>query len=322
MLDNSGLEGFKVKQCKRFKDWLLTLINFSAIINSMFKLPKTPNGFAPIIIIIAVVLVALIGGGGYYFTVVANKPARVKSSVGVIQPLFLDYHRSIKKITEHLQDDTSGADTGKLEREIQKGEDLIKEAENNLTSLKPQVEKVNTNDIPDYKKKLEDYLNKSQEIISLEKQSVRIGKGTLDPLKDLEKMVVEVSGVANYMYSDPATYVKKLGDAIKTEDSVISRVEKVDATGDYKESFDLQIKSLKLLRELYTDMKNAVEKRDDTGLVTAQQKFAKEGDSLQKDSTRAEDKVKDKIKDLNSNLDNLKEDIERIQGDLKSQFKF
>ncbi len=278
-------------------------------------------GFTPIIIIVVLLLVLAAGVGVYFFTNNLNKPARIKEKTEVTQPIFKDYSRSVDKVVEHLQEEADG-DPESLERYNSKGQGLIKSAEENLKSLKPLVEKIDIAEQSKYKKSLENYITKAEEITQIDKDQIALYEGYINPLKDYEQLTVDISGVSNYLYSDPARYVKEVNAGIVKEDKIIKQLEAVEARGEWKAYHEEFLKTVKTEKTLLQAMVKAVEDRDSDAIAAALKEYTENSQNNSRDLKRVTDKTNDKIEDLANEVEVAAEEVEKEYDNLKSSYKF
>lgn len=285
-------------------------------------LPKKQLGFTPVFIAIAVAVIAAASIGGYLFINNLNKPAKIKESSGIIHPLYQDLKRSIENVADHIEEVPSGIDADSSERYSQKGKGLIQTASDNLDKLKTQVDKLKFSETEDYKKKLTEYINKSDELIKYEKDNVKIGSDYVSTLKDYEDLTNDLSGVSNYIYSDPARYVKEVGQAIEKENNIIKNLEDLNEDGLFKKYHEVFIKKLKTERDLLEQAKEAVATRNDNALTEAVKKYAQTTQDDNREISRVSDEAKDKYKGVINDLKSLADKIGQGYNELKDKFKF
>lgn len=285
-------------------------------------LSKFQKGFAPLLLLIMIAAVSAAGVGGYFLFNNLNQPAKIKESSNIIHPLFQDLKRSIGDIAEHLDETPSGSDADSAERYSQKGKSLIQTGSDNLDRLKIQVNKLDISGTEEYKKKLTSYITLSEQLILYEKDNVKIGMDYISPLRDYEELSQDVSGVSNYLYSDPARYVKEVGAAIEKEDAIIKRLEALNEDGlflDYHKSF---IQILKTEKDLLSKSRTAVNNRDNTALNDAIKQYSQTSQEDKKKLSRIQDQTKETYKGTISELESLADKIEQQYNELKSQYKF
>lgn len=282
-------------------------------------LPKDQRGLTPVVTL-ALIGVAIIGSFFVFNTL--NKPAQIKEKSNIVQPLFLDLKRSIEDVGEHIKDTPSGTDADSGERYTKKGKGFVKIASDNLDKLKVQAEKLNFSETDDYKKQLNEYITKSEELIQYEKDDIKLGEDYVDPQRDYEELTKSISGVSNYMYSDPARYVKEVTVAIDKEDGIIKDFEKLNEDGLFKKYHEAFIKSLKAEKALLEQAKDAVTNRDDAALTAAIKKYSQDTQDLSKDMSRYQDEAKEKYESVIKDLKTLADKIEEDFNQLKDKFKF
>lgn len=282
-------------------------------------LPKDQKGLTPVITLI--LIVAAIGGSFLVFNTL-NKPAQIKEKSNIVQPLFTDLKRSMEDIADHIKDTPSGSDADSSERYSTKGKGFVKTATDNLDKLKNQINNINFSETADYKKNLDAYIAKSVELIQYENDDIKIGVDYLGPKRDYEDLTKSISGVSNYMYSDPARYVKEVSAAIEKEDEIIEDFEKLNEDGMYKKYHQTYIKTLKAERDLLKQAKDAVSNRDNAALTTAVKKYSADAQDLAKEMSRYQDEAKEKYTTAISDLKGLADKTENSFSQLKDKYKF
>lgn len=282
-------------------------------------LPKDQKGLTPVITLI--LIVAAIGGSFLVFNTL-NKPAQIKERSNIVQPLFLDLKRSMEDVGDHIKDTPSGSDADSGERYTAKGKGFVKTASDNLDKLKTQINNLNFSETADYKKNLDAYIAKSAELIQYENDDIKLGTDYISPKRDYEDLTKSISGVSNYMYSDPARYVKEVSAAIEKEDGIIEDFEKMNEEGLFEKYHEAYIKSLKAERDLLQQAKDAVTNRDNTALTAAVKKYSADAQDLAKDMSRYQDEAKEKYTTAISDLKGLADKTESSFNQLKDKFKF
>lgn len=275
-----------------------------------------------IVYVVVAVAVVFAGVGGYFLFNALNKPAVIREKSSLIQPLFLDFKHSIEEMADHLNESPSGSDTDSSERYVQKGSSLVKTASDNQDKLIAQIGKLDLPDTEAYKKSLTDYISKSQELIKYEKDDIKISQDYDSPRRDYEQLTSDLAGVSNYLYSDPARYVKEVGSAIEREDEIIKAFESMNEEGLFKKSHEVFIKILKSERNYLQNVKDAVSNRDDSALAEAAKKYGEDSVNNAKESSRVSDESKEKYKTVISDLKSLANKVDQAYNSLKSQFKF
>lgn len=286
----------------------------------MISLPKTkfkPKGFAPLFLLI---VIALAAGVTFFLTQIVGKPARIKEKLEVAQPLFRDLDKSVKKVIDHLKE-VPDSDADSTERYLQKGNSALKSAEDNVDTFKPIAGKLTFTELKAYKAQVDKYLSKTDESLKLEKDEMALLAGYISPLKDYEKMTVDLSGVSNYLYSDPARYVKEVGKAIDRESEIYSTLSALKPEGHTQKNHEAFLKVIKNEMDFLKQIKTAVENRNSSSVTAALKNYSENQQSSSREMNRLKDELNETIKDLSNDIDSLSEDIEREYSDLKSKFK-
>jgi hypothetical protein len=276
------------------------------------------SGFAPVLIL---VIFALVGLGAFIFTSNLNKPARVKQKAELVSPLFRDYANSLEDVIAHLEEEPA-SDVDSIERYLQKGKDFLKTAEENQENLNSQINKLNITDLSDYKKGVNDYIDKSKEVLSIHKDNLDLLEKYIPSLQDYEQLTVNLSGVSNYLYSDPAKYVSEVDKAIKSENEILSDIKTItpsDLMSEYHENF---IKTLENERDLLTQLRDAARDRNNAALTTAMRAYGEKAQENSRETNRIKDELDDIVKNLSDELDDIIDNLEREYDDLKEKFDF
>ncbi len=276
------------------------------------------HGFSPVAIVIALLVVGIIA---LVAVTSLNKPTQIKEKAEVTQPVFRNYVRSMEEVASHIEED-SGTDADSMERYSQRGNGIVKSAEDNLKTLKPLVEKVRFKEAEKYKQDLDSYVSKSGELLQMEKDDLELLNGYIPVVRDYQALTVSLSGTYNYLRSDPARYVKEVQRAVDTEDRLISSLRAINPKGYTQKFHEAFVATLKTEREFLAETEKAVVNRDNNGLATATKKYSEATQENTRNSNRVEDERKQKRKDLIRDLKSLSEDTEREYSDLKTRFKF
>ncbi len=258
----------------------------------------------------------------YFIVGKINTPAKVKEKAVVTQTAFIEYQKGINKIANHLKDDSGGSDSDSLEREIQKGKDLIETAKSTNKTLKVQVENINLNELQNYKDKLEEYLAKSDQLILLEVETLEWAEQVIDPIKTYEDASVEVSGASNYMYSDPSKYTEILEEFVTKDRKLIKELENIKIGASLKDVHKPFIAHMKSELKLIEELSKAVENRSTSAIADAQKVYAQEAQKNDQDLNREQDKLDEIIEDLSDEVEDLGKEIESEYTRLQAKYGF
>lgn len=279
-------------------------------------------GLGKWIYIVVAIAVIFVGVGGYFLFSALNKPAVIREKSSLTQSLFLDFKYSVEDIADHINETPSGSDVDSSERYSQKGSSLVKTASDSVDKLKAQIDKLDLPETQAYKKSLTDYISKSEELIKFERDDIKISQDYDSPRRDYEQLTKDLAGVANYMYSDPARYVKEVGSAIEKEDKIINTFESMNEEGLFKKSHEVFIKILKSERNYLQNVKDAVSNRDDSALAEAAKKYGEDSVNNAKELSRVKDEAKEKYKSVISDSKFLAGKVDQAYNSLKNQFNF
>ncbi len=289
------------------------------LLNSMRPL-SAQKGFAPPIVIILVGLVVL-GVAGYFIINTFNKPARIKEKSETLQPIFKDYKKTVENVIEHLEEHPE-SDADSFERYIKRGEGFLKTAQESNKTIKSQVDRLPSGDFLGYKEKLEEYLSKSAEAFKLEGDELALSNALLGPIRDYEDLSTDIQGVSSYAYSDPARYVKEVGEAITKEEAIIKQIKDTKADGTQKKYLEAILKTYDTELKLLKKAKAAVEARDNSSLTKAIQDYSQEQQDNGKELTKVIDEFEDKVKEQKDALKDLADDVDEEYSKLKQQYNF
>jgi hypothetical protein len=283
----------------------------------------SPKAKSPMMMGVIAGVVILLGVGGYFLMDMLNTPAKVKGKAEVVQPAFTDYSKAMTKISDYMLDDTSSSsDSDSIERSVEKGKNLVKEAGRTKKTLSGLLSDVNMSQTKDYKTAIESYIKTAEMVEKEADANVTLGEAYIEPLRKLEDMSVELSGASTYMYSDPEKYNQILTSAIKDVDAITKQLESAKATGDLQESHTLFVKTMKAQSTFLSAILDAVKSRETNAIATATQAYAEEAQALQKDISRVSDKMKDTNEEQADALEELQEKVETEYQDLKREYKF
>lgn len=269
-----------------------------------------------------VIVVALIAIAVAVYSFVL-KPTQIKEKLQVFHPVFEDYHSEIKKISDHLkEDDSSNSDTETIEREIEKAKNMITSAEKMDKVLSPQLAALNFSETETYKKKVSEYQTNAKRIVEYEKESVAVAEAMLDPLKKYEKASLELSGISNYMYSQPEKYLESIDAFIKTDKDVISQMSSYKPKGQMAKVYELIIEKMQIELDYITQMREAVDNRSSKDMTDASKTYSQKKQEVTRELNRADDKYNESMKDVISDSENLYNNVKDIYSGLRGKYGF
>lgn len=274
-----------------------------------------------IVLIVSVIILAVIGVGSYFLYTKTAAPLKVKEKVTVIHPIFTDFSKAVKKSGEHLKE-PSGKDAGALERYAERGKGELKTTEDTLSALKPLVDSLSLSEMSAYKQKVSDAISKSDKVISLEKANLQFSEGYVQPLKDYEQLTISIAGVGQYLYTDPARYVKEVSEAVAKEDAIIKTLKGLTIEGDFKDYHESFIKTIEVEKEALESMSKAVENRDNNAINTAVKNYASAQKKNADDVSRIKDELEKKINDAIDDADSAIELVNKEYDDLRRAYNF
>lgn len=291
--------------------------------SSFFTPVKNESGIAVfILLVLGLLLLGAGAGGGYILVNNMNKPERVKSTVQPTQTAFENYKNAISDIIEYFEDeDDTGSDSDSIERALQKSKGYVATAETALVALKDSNAKLST-DAKTYKEEVEKYITTAQPVYDKAKHENQVGTEMIPLIKEMEKMNTDLSGVANYMTSDPDKYITTVNEYIKKQEEVLTKFKAIKTEGDTKEEIDAAIKLFEAANVFLKDVVKAVENRDNEALVAAQRNLSQKSEDLQKETNRLKDERKEKLKQTKRELESIEKKINDEFQSLKTEYKF
>ena len=283
---------------------------------------KNSRGSLPIIIpIILVVLVAAVGGG-YLLMNSVNKPSQIKAQVQPINSTLDNYIQSVNAISDDLKATSTSSDADALQRALEKAKGLLKTANDDLSTLNPQVNNLNFTETAQYRKDLDQYISESKKLIQIEQDNVEPAEQLIPVVRSYQKDATDLAGVANYMYSNPDKYVQQVNDFTTKDDQYIKTIEGIKVTGQAKESVDVLLKQMKAENTFIKSMAQAVKNRDSNAIVAAQKQYAQDAQSLQQENSRVDDSHKEVINTTSQNLQTLASKLKTDYTELQVKYKF
>lgn len=284
--------------------------------------PSSGKPKNPMLIGMIAVAVIILGVGGYFLMDMLNTPAKVKGKAQVVQPAFSDFSRAMNKIDDYMLDTSGKSDSDSIERSVEKGKNLIKEADRTKKTLDSLTMDMNLSQTQNYKKAIDTYRKKADEVEKNANENITLGNVYVEPLRKIEKLTVDITGASNYLYSDPQRYTTALSNAVKQLDSIESDLKNVKASGDMQRSHELFIKTLEAQTTFLNDVVQAVNDRESGAIAKASQDYAQNEQQLQKDTARIEDKMKETNQDLADDLKDLQDKVQEEYSSLKNTYKF
>lgn len=289
----------------------------------LIKSPIFNNQRGGFLIIISITILLILAGLviAYFALNTVNKKAQIKTEIDNINVAFDAYSQSVKELGEEMLDEGTGSDVDSLERSLQKGKTALKSVEDNLSILSPMVDKLSSPETAEYKANLKSYIDKSTQLSVLSKDDLGLFEKLMPHLREMTRIGVDLSGIANYMYSDPDKYVKEVTAAIDQQEKVLTEIGKIQTNGDAKESLDNLIKVTRYSIDYVRELSLVVGKRDQDGIAALEKKDAKVQEELDKESNRIRDSQKEKRKELIRELESLKDKIKNQYSELKATYK-
>lgn len=278
---------------------------------------KNKNILPIIIGLVVVVLIALMGVVYYLF--LADSPTKIKSTLSTINPSFVSYSRAVRSMMDQLQED-SGSTADSIERSTAEGEDLLKEVKDARSTLEEELKSMKSSKLKDYKETIENYIVTADEAYEYEKSNINISKAYIKPMRDYEKLTLDISGSSNYLLSDPDKYVAILNNAITTEEKIKKEFEDIETDSIFGDMHNSFIRTLSIEISFLREMVSAAENRDANQIATATKQYTQSQQNNANEISRISDKLDKKVREMGQKLDDLKEDVDVEYNKLKTEF--
>jgi len=262
-----------------------------------------------------------LAAAGYLLLNLTNRSEKIAEAGKSAQPLFQEYVRSIEKISTHLKE-TPGSDRDSLERYALEGKLLIEDQEKKISDLQTQIGQTNISELETYMSILNEYIQASEKILSLEKSNIEQSDFYREPIGRYKDIMVNVSGAGTYMYSDPDKYNALIKTAVADEKNIISDLKKYQPNDTFAEYHSLLIRSMEEEIKFLEGLLTAVNRRDTNAIAAAMQQFAQTSQNMAIDMNRIVDETDKKIKDYENDLEVLKDKAEDEYSSLRQTYQF
>lgn len=273
-------------------------------------------------VIIIALAILLVGGVGYLAANFLNTPIKVKEKVNTVYPVFKDLDKKLGELVDEMNKETDDSDSDSLERSTKKTEGIVKDAEEKVKSLEELRNTLNIGPLKVFNVALDEYIIQAKELIALGKENVKLGQVWVEPMKDYEKLTIELSGVSNYLYSDPDKYITKLNEGIAEEKEIMKTVQNLEFQKEVKDLNEAMAKNLSIEIVFLEDMVKAVEERDNNKIALAQKVYAEDLQNNLKEVNRLTEKLEDLTKELTDKLNESFDKAETEYNVLKAKYKF
>src|SRR3990167_1224336 len=154
----------------------------SHVIPSMDESAIKSKSKKSILIMVGVLGIFLVAVVSYFVFNMVSTPAQVKEKSQLVEPVFVDLCRTIKKIGEHVKE-SSGSDSDSMERYAQKGKSLLKDAQRDRATLQTHIDTMTVSALSKYKDTLTAYLKEADSLIETEKDNISAGEAYVEPLR-------------------------------------------------------------------------------------------------------------------------------------------
>jgi hypothetical protein len=210
---------------------------------------------------------------------------------------FDNYSKTVLKIGDHVRQKDGGErfDSDSFLREANKGKDLIQIYKRELQGLHQFFKFTGGSATHNYTKYLNDYLKKSESLVSIENDAISMYQGYVEPLKLDEEISVNLSGERFYMSSQPVRYQEALTKAINGKNEIITRFEALKVNGIIKEINDVVIKKFQNEVSYLTELNKAVGDKNLDQIPVIEQNYKKNQQLLVKEFNSLNDKLEDTV---------------------------
>lgn len=267
----------------------------------------------------AVVLIAVAAFYGFNFL---NKPIRVKEQVIPTHQIFQDHQQTVEKISDYLLEESGIESSEGMEREIKKAEDLLADEQELRSKLKDSLDRMTVSELSDYQQQTQAYLSSSQKLLVHGQRTTDFIKGLVEPFKSMEELSVKHSGMSHYMYSDPNKYIDEIQTYTDEQTELVEEIKQIETEGKYKDLHQSLSRQFEIELQLLKDLKQAVEDRDEEGMVTARKTYDQDNLEEEKEFERVEDLLDEEIENLSDQIMNQAKKVEDEYSDLRHHYNF
>lgn len=285
--------------------------------------PLKPKNNLKILYILSSVIVLLIIGFGSVFALdQLNTPSKIKQRVSITQPVFEDYMLTIDQISDHLTKDDDNSDSDSMEREAEKAKSLYEQAEKTHQTLIGFLPQLDIKEITAYKTNLNQYLEKTNKLIELEKASGNTYKSYSSIMRDYEDVITTIGNANSYIVNNPDKYVEEMNKAIQQEKDLIEKMKNMESIEETKELIEYSPKIFETEVDFIEKMVDGVKTRDYNAITQAQSEFTKNQTKVSKDVKRLEDELDELTENLIREISAIEEQIKNEYNRLSIQYKF
>lgn len=273
--------------------------------------------------LILFLIIALIGGAIFLLFQFYFIPLQVKEKAIYLKELFSNYTKTVDKIVDYMNEDSSSDFTSdSIKRSYEKGKLLIKEYKETGDKLKKEAEKANLKEMSLFVGEMKDYIKKAEELYKLTEDLVYWSEAFYPIYKDYEESALEMQGASNYLYSDPDKYTSILEEFLKRDKKIIEDVKKLNAGSDFKEVNELMAEKLQAEYDLFEKIVEAVKSRTVSKIGEAEKDYSKETLEVTRKLGAEMEKINDKIKEISRDIKSIKEKVDEEYNQLRNKHRF
>lgn len=260
--------------------------------------------------------------GGYFAAQYFNKPAFVKQKVLSVQPVFELYSKSVRDISDHLNEKSTSSSIEAMERDADKADSLVKSYIDNLALLNKKQEELDDFELKEYKNSINEYINVANKLLKEEQENIALTRAYIKPYEELEKINSTASTASYYMFSDPDKYITTLGELTNSLNKLSADLKKMETSETGTEFNNAMIELLQVQVKALKKLQSAVRKRDSNALVSAVNENKTESEEISKDMEKIAEKMEDIAKDLANEVSAQKESEIQEYNRLRSKYDF
>jgi hypothetical protein len=275
---------------------------------SIFGIPK------PILIVLVIVLSAFIIGGGY----LVYSATKVIDQMTTTQSHVEDLQESMIDIIDSLNETNIGEAEG-LEEFSTEGKTIIKDAKEKKNALKEANNKTSVIFASEYKGKVDEYIEVSEDIIDVFEENVEISSDYIEPIQEYETTSEEVAGLFQIASNDRDGYLNSVRQAISDLDEIIASLESIEVSEDLDEVHEILIAKLENELTFLESIVESIENGNQEDLLEAKEIYDRNIGALDQEAEDAVNAYYDGLYEQSTKLDEVYEDVANIYNGLLAQ---
>lgn len=266
-------------------------------------------------------VVLLLAVGAYFLVSKINTPLKVKEKVELVEPTFDSFSRNVSNIIEHI-DREPKVDADSIERYALEGENLLQDARKDKELLDTALGSVNLAELSVYKGHIEGYMQKADEVITLEDENVKLGRAVASYIKEYQQQAAQIQSASAFVYSDPDKFIQTMNTLTVEMEKFVGELQKVELKSEMKDPFADFVKLQNIELQYLKEMKTAIDNRSQPQVVTATNKYAAEKKNAEEDYNRSSDALDKKLRDLTDDLEKLAQNVTTEHQSLRNKYSF